>query len=80
MPVYIYRCQDCSSVYEERRRFEQIAEPSACPECAGVSVQRLISAPVFIRSGGERSSLPLSSAGGGCACSSGGVCACRSAN
>lgn len=75
MPIYTYRCQDCSIVYEERRRFEQAEEPSNCPTCEGIRVQRLITAPVLLRGSNW-----LSLGSGGCACSNGGSCACRAAS
>lgn len=72
MPIYAYRCQDCATLYEERRGFEQADDPSVCPQCESHRAERLISVPVFIRGGSG-----LGFAGGGCACSTGGTCACK---
>jgi putative FmdB family regulatory protein len=73
MPIYAFRCPDCSTEYEERRSYQSIDDKAVCPTCNGERVQRLLSIPVFIRG---RSSIPVG-VGGGCACSAGGACACK---
>ena len=48
MPVYRYRCNECSHEFEEMRSFED--ELPECPECESVDVKRLIvSAPLFAK-------------------------------
>lgn len=45
MPIYEYRCQDCSHEFERMQKF---SDPpiEVCPTCAG-SVQKLISRSAF---------------------------------
>ncbi len=34
MPIYDYVCEDCSTVFELRRRFNDTGD-AVCPQCAG---------------------------------------------
>jgi len=47
MPIYEYRCRDCSVTFEVRVRPGTMA---TCPYCGGSSLEKLISAP-FVLSG-----------------------------
>jgi putative FmdB family regulatory protein len=42
MPIFEYKCQDCSTRFEELVLNSKQAEPD-CPECGGAGVERLIS-------------------------------------
>ncbi len=43
MPIYEFLCEDCGP-FEERRSFEEAANPAACPEC-GTAARRVYSIP-----------------------------------
>ena len=45
MPIYEYRCQDCSQEFERMQRFSD-PPVDTCPQCSG-PVQRLISRSAF---------------------------------
>lgn len=45
MPIYEYRCQDCSHEFERMQKFSD-PPVEVCPTCAG-SVQKLISRSAF---------------------------------
>ena len=45
MPIYEYRCQDCSQEFERMQRFSD-PPVDTCPKCSG-PVQRLISRSAF---------------------------------
>jgi putative FmdB family regulatory protein len=42
MPIFEYKCQDCSQRFEELFLSNQHREPD-CPQCGGADVQRVIS-------------------------------------
>jgi putative FmdB family regulatory protein len=48
MPVYEYRCPDCTARFEVRRSISQIDAPTQCPTCAGANSTRQISLPMFL--------------------------------
>ncbi len=73
MPTYEYLCQKCSTVYEERRPYDQADDPSRCPSCGSPRAHRQLSTVMLL-------GLTGGSAGGGCACSAGGTCACSAAS
>lgn len=50
MPIYEYRCQDCSQEFERMQRFSD-PPVDTCPKCSG-PVQRLISRSAFHLKGG----------------------------
>lgn len=45
MPLYEYKCDECSSVFEVRQKFSE--EPLKLHEGCGGSVRRLLSAPAL---------------------------------
>ena len=53
MPIFEYKCQDCSERFEEFFLNNKQAEPD-CPHCGGAEVRRLISA-FAAKSGGGAS-------------------------
>ena len=42
MPIFEYKCQNCSERFEELVLNSKGAEPD-CPQCGGIRVERLIS-------------------------------------
>ena len=51
MPIYEYRCQDCSHEFEEIQKMS--ADPvTVCPSCGGENVTKLLSAAAFHLKGG----------------------------
>jgi putative FmdB family regulatory protein len=75
MPLYEYRCNDCTSVFEILRPMAERSVNALCPACESANSMPLIS--VTAASGREWSSgtsdAPISSSGGGCC---GGGCGC----
>ena len=72
MPIYEYRCRECSHDFE--RYVPSAATAVACPSCATGRVMRKLS--VFAtRSEGGTFAPAMPSAGGGGGCCGGG-CAC----
>ncbi len=43
MPIYEFLCEDCGP-FEERRPFEEVGNPTVCPEC-GTAARRVYSMP-----------------------------------
>jgi putative FmdB family regulatory protein len=70
MPLYEYLCRDCGLAFE--RYVRAWGHPVACPDCAGVSVEKKVSSFAFAVPGGAAPS----STGGGCGCGRGG-CGCH---
>jgi putative FmdB family regulatory protein len=64
MPIYEYRCDDCSAEFEELTRRGTPDEEVECPECAEHSSHRVMSA--FAVSGGSSGGGGYVSSGGGC--------------
>ena len=75
MPIYEYRCTDCGTQFELRRKFGQADDPLVCPDCRSAAVRRLLSRFIAFTASSSGARLPVS---GGCAC--GGACACGSQN
>ncbi len=73
MPIFEYRCAECSRVFERLVRSD--AEGVECPDCASRRVEKLLSAPSTPRSG-TPAGAPFRSGGDGC-CAGGG---CRWSN
>ena len=74
MPIYDYRCGQCSHQFEQLVRGEQKV---ICPKCQGAALERLMSVPARPVSGTlqARSSAPVPPSGGGCC---GGSCGSHS--
>lgn len=47
MPRYVFRCEKCSTEFEQPRRIADMDEPAHCPKCGGLSV-RLLTTPSCI--------------------------------
>jgi putative FmdB family regulatory protein len=50
MPIYEYRCLDCSKIFE-KIIWNLQNDDVCCPDCKGEKVERLLSA--FCKSGGQ---------------------------
>jgi putative FmdB family regulatory protein len=61
MPMYEYRCDECSYLYEQLRRMSDADRDLECPKCGSKRVERQVSA--FAMNGGG---------GGAGACAPGG--------
>ena len=74
MPLYEYRCNDCTSVFEVMRPMAEREIAAVCPRCESRASMPLISRVGMLVSGGaETDSRPGPAAGGGCC---GGSCGC----
>ena len=70
MPIYDYRCADCGHHFEQLVRGEQKV---SCPQCAGPSLERLMSLTARPFTGGKSNEYtrPMPPAGGGGCCGGG---------
>jgi len=77
MPIYEYRCQDCSYQFELLRRMVEANEAAACPHCESRKTTKVIvNVNAFIGSGVDRRS--VASGCGACASASSSACSsCR---
>ncbi len=62
MPLYEYRCRDCSHEFEALRALGDSAEGIACPQCRHEEVDKLHS--TFAASTGSKDAAPAPA--GGC--------------
>ena len=70
MPVYDYRCTDCSKTYDVFHKGKEIVEDIVCPSCGSTHHKKLMSLPV-VSIASTSSKSDFSSAP---ACESGGCC------
>jgi len=76
MPLYEYRCPDCTTHFELRRSISQIDAPTECPRCNGANSVRQVSLPMFFaRTEDGGMSMIGGSACGGCTLTSCSGCA-----
>jgi len=69
MPLFEYACRGCGRHFEA---FVTADRTASCPSCEGSDLQKLLSSPGMVGSGGraEREAIPAcKSQGGSCACS-----------
>jgi putative FmdB family regulatory protein len=69
MPLFEYACNGCGRHFEA---FVTADRAAACPACAGVDLQKLLSSPGMVGTAGrkEHEAIPACRAQGGqCACS-----------
>lgn len=59
MPLYDYKCQQCSSSFTELRKCNEMDTQIDCPECGGRQSERVLSAFAV---GGHSSSSSVSAA------------------
>jgi putative FmdB family regulatory protein len=73
MPIYEYRCDDCSRRFELLTSYAEREGAHPCPSCESVRTRLLVSS--FAAIGGPGAELADGfTSGGGCAC--GGSCGC----
>lgn len=72
MPVYEYKCTDCSRRFELFVQMRAVADSVVCRHCHSPKVQKLVS--TFASVGAGDSSSADTSASGGCGSCSGGSC------
>ena len=71
MPMFEYACRGCGRQFEA---FVTGARAASCPECHGEDLQKLLSTPGMVGTGGrkETEAIPAcKSQGGHCGCSHG---------
>jgi len=51
VPIYEYKCNECSTQFELRRNFGDESEPS-CPKCSGRTRRVFSAVPVIFRGSG----------------------------
>jgi len=75
MPVYEYRCPDCTHLFEKLVSFSEADRAVACPTC-GVPASKLLSTFAAIGSAGGSDGAPQMApmGGGGGGCCGGGCC------
>jgi len=76
MPIYEYKCQDCSATFDMRRSFSQADDPVDCPYCRSSAVTKLISTffAVSVGDGGAAKTIGAGAACSGCATRSCSTC------
>jgi putative FmdB family regulatory protein len=72
MPIYDYRCDRCSAVYDVFHKVREVTDDIVCPSCGSQEHTRLLSAPNV--SIGARVRADSSSSAGGCSTDGGGCC------
>jgi len=68
MPLFEYACKTCGRHFEA---FVTAARTASCPDCESADLQKLLSSPGMVGTGGrkEYEAIPCQSQGGHCACS-----------
>ena len=70
MPVYDYRCEDCSNMYDVYHKGKEIIEDVLCPSCGSANYKKLMSAAAIQTT----SHLHAGECPAGESCESGGCC------
>ena len=52
MPFYEFECSQCKKDFTVRRKFDEMNDPAACPECGSGETQRRISIFYATNTGG----------------------------
>ncbi|HUZ19470.1 MAG TPA: zinc ribbon domain-containing protein [Acidimicrobiales bacterium] len=65
MPIYEYRCPECTTTFELRRPAELSSAPASCPEGHEGARRRL---SVFTTPARSTAPAPAGGCGAGCAC------------
>src|SRR5450631_386484 len=73
MPLYEYRCNDCSAVFELLRPMADREVAAVCPSCESRASMPLISRVAVHAGSGSDESPSMGGGGGGCC---GGSCGC----
>jgi putative FmdB family regulatory protein len=72
MPLFEYRCRDCSRTFEA---FVTADRSAGCPDCKSSNLLKLLSSPGMVGTSSSADRTPQPGAGG---CGAGGdACACR---
>jgi putative FmdB family regulatory protein len=51
MPIFDYRCKECSTLYDVLHKGKEIVEDIQCPSCGSFHYTKLISLPSIITKG-----------------------------
>ncbi len=78
MPIYEYRCQDCSGTFEVLTSFAERDRGQVCPSCESRRTRVLVSSFAMAGSSDSEALDFGAPAGGGWAC--GGACSCGGHN
>ena len=79
MPLYEYKCLDCSETFQLRRTFDKATAVAECPSCTSERTRKLLAEFMMLSGSGSMKSLDTASPsgdpmmGGGCC---GGACGC----
>ena len=73
MPVFEYRCTDCSKTYDVLHLTKEKSEDIVCRTCGSVQHKKLISIPAASEKASAHDFSPSPSYGGG-GCCGGGAC------
>ena len=75
MPMYEYRCPDCTDLFEKLVPFAEDGRSVACPTC-GTQARKLLStfAQIGVAGGSSASAPAVPMGGGGGGCCGGGCC------
>jgi putative FmdB family regulatory protein len=52
MPFYEFECSQCKKEFTLRRKFDEMEDPAACPECGSSETQRQMSIFYATNTGG----------------------------
>lgn len=55
MPIYAFQCGDCQTVFDVRASFKdkELGLKPACPKCKGLKTHQVITAGMFVHTGGR---------------------------
>ncbi|MCU0496793.1 MAG: zinc ribbon domain-containing protein [Anaerolineae bacterium] len=70
MPVYDYRCEECHTVFEQKRSMSDADKVAPCPACHSLLTTRLMSQVAVIGMRHSPEMLPSPAHRLGCACCS----------
>jgi putative FmdB family regulatory protein len=74
MPIFEYRCPDCTQVFDKLVSFSEAGREVHCPTC-GTQASKLLSTFAAIGvAGGSSSEMSAATMGGGGGCCGGGCC------
>jgi putative FmdB family regulatory protein len=74
MPIYEYRCPECTDLFEKRLSFSESASETECPGC-GARASKLLSTFAAIgMAGGSTADAPVAAGGPMGGCCGGGAC------
>ncbi len=71
MPIFEFRCADCTHVFEKILMHPDEEIALACPECGGNSLDRVVSRTNYamgLEPGGKQAKITTKSCGGGNSC------------